>query len=105
MGLRLLEPDPYTTFRLSPLLPLESQRIRLTVGAPPGTQAVTYVLDGEPLATVAAPPWDYWWALTPGEHELVAQATLADGETQSTSPLPFAVASFAEPGSFYVPGR
>ncbi|MCC6613248.1 MAG: transglycosylase domain-containing protein [Anaerolineae bacterium] len=98
-GLRLLEPDPYTIFRLSPLLPFDAQRIKLAVGAPPGTQSVTYYMDGAALGTVERAPWDLWWSLTPGTHELSAQAVLADGTTQSTDPLPFSVNSFAEPDS------
>lgn len=98
-GLRLLEPDPYTVFRLSPLLPFDAQRIKLTVGAPPGTQSVTYYMDGDTLGTVDGAPWDLWWSLTPGAHELTAQAVLADGTTQMTDPLPFSVNSFAEPDS------
>lgn len=99
-GLRLLEPDPYTVFRLSPLLPYESQRIRLTVGAPPQTQSVTYHLDGEVLGTVDSAPWVLWWALTLGDHELVAEATLTDGSIVQTDALPFSVNTFAEAGSF-----
>ena len=53
-GLRLLAPDPYTIFQISPILPADTQRLRLTVGAPPGTQAITYLLDGQPLGTVDA---------------------------------------------------
>ena len=34
------------------MLPADTQRLRLTVGAPPGTQSVTYLLDGQPLGTV-----------------------------------------------------
>ncbi len=98
-GLRLLEPDPYTIFRLSPLIPFDAQRIKLTVGAPPGTQSVRYYLDGDLLGTVERSPWDLWWALTPGAHELTAEALLADGTTQITTPLPFSVNSFAEPDS------
>jgi membrane carboxypeptidase/penicillin-binding protein PbpC len=104
-GLRLLEPDPYTIFRLSPLLPYASQRIRLTVGTPPGTESITYMLDGVALGTVESAPWALWWALVPGEHELVAQAVLSDGTTETSAPLPFTVTTFAEPGSFTMPGR
>jgi penicillin-binding protein 1C len=89
--LRLLEPDPYAVFRLTSRLPASDQRIRLTVAAPPGTQSVTYWLDGERLGMVESAPWALWWALTPGDHELRAEAVLADGSRQSTAPLPFRV--------------
>jgi penicillin-binding protein 1C len=102
-ALRLLEPDPYTIFRLSPLLPFAAQRIRLTVGAPPGTQSVTYRMDGAVIGTAGAAPWAVWWALTPGEHELIAEATLADGSVQTTAPLPFTVNTYAVPESYTSP--
>ena len=57
------------------------------------------IFDGDLLGTVERSPWDLWWALTPGAHELTAEAILADGTTQITDPLPFSVNSFAEPDS------
>ncbi|MBK8020167.1 MAG: transglycosylase domain-containing protein [Chloroflexi bacterium] len=88
---RLLEPDPYTIFEISPLLPVSAQRIRLTVGAPPGTQAIAYLLDDEMVAEVDAAPWNHWWTLEVGDHTLVARATLADGNTQDSEPVTFRV--------------
>jgi membrane carboxypeptidase/penicillin-binding protein PbpC len=90
-GLRLLEPDPYTVFQISPVTPAETQRLRLTVGAPPGTQTVTYWMNGEQLGTVTAEPWALWWTLAAGQHELVATAVLADGSQQTSEAIPFTV--------------
>lgn len=97
--LRLLEPDPYTVFQISPILPAETQRLRLTVGAPPNTQSVTYQMDGVPLGTADSAPWDLWWTLEQGDHELVAQATLADGTTETSAPILFSVTTYAPPQS------
>jgi membrane carboxypeptidase/penicillin-binding protein PbpC len=94
-GLRLLTPDPYTNFQISPMLPAENQRLRLTVGAPEGTESITYVLDGEPLGTVAESPWALWWTLEAGDHELVAQAQLADGTVERSAVIPFSVLNYA----------
>ncbi len=96
-GLRLLEPDPYTIFRLTPAQPADSQRLRLTVGVSPGTTRVTYLLDGAAIGSVEESPWVVWWALQPGEHELVAVATLADGTTESSAPIPFTVTTELAP--------
>lgn len=98
-GLRLLEPDPYTVFQISPVTPRETQRLKLQVGAPPGTQAVTYLLNGETLGTVETAPWEWWWTLEQGEHELVAEALLADGTTQVSAAIPFRVTTYAPPES------
>ncbi len=98
-GLRLLEPDPYTVFQISPVTPAETQRLRLTVGAPAGTQAVTYWMDGESLGTVTDEPWALWWQLAPGQHELVATAVLADGSQQTSDAILFSVTVYAGPES------
>jgi 1A family penicillin-binding protein len=98
-GLRLLAPDPYTEFQLSPMLPIDAQRLRLTVGAPSGTQAITYVMDGVELGTVDRSPWTLWWPLEVGDHELVAHATMSDGTTQTSTPIPFRVLAYAPPQS------
>lgn len=97
-GLRWIAPDPYTLYQLSPLTPIDSQRIRFEVGTPPETQSVTYILNGETVATVTAAPFVYLWRLVLGEHELIAQAALADGSIQTTEPLPFSVVEYVPPG-------
>lgn len=71
--------------------------MRLTVGAPPGTQFVTYALNGETLGTVEAEPWTLWWPLEQGDWELIAQASLADGTVEISNPIPFSVTVYAPP--------
>lgn len=93
-GLRLLEPDPYSIFRLSPALPPDSQRLRLTAGVRAGTQRVTYLLDGAAVGSATASPWEVWWPLTLGQHELVAEAILADGTLERSTPIPFTVTDY-----------
>jgi membrane carboxypeptidase/penicillin-binding protein PbpC len=97
--LRLLEPDPYTVFQISPMTPIETQRLRLTVGAPADTRAVTYTMDGLPLGTVDSAPWVLWWQLELGDHELVASALLQDGTIEISAPITFSVTNFAPPQS------
>ncbi len=90
-GLRLLEPDPYTVFQIAQSIPLDSQRLRLTVGAPADTIRVTYVLDGQTIGSADAPSWVVWWTLEIGDHELIAQAELSDGTTITSAAVPFSV--------------
>jgi membrane peptidoglycan carboxypeptidase len=96
--LRLLAPDPYTVFQLSPHLPLEYQRIRLSVSQLSTLARVVYRLDGVILAEVDSPPFEVWWALTPGEHELQAEASLTTGESLRSPSVPFRVNSWVPPG-------
>ena len=94
---RLLSPDPYTVFRLTPQLPADLQRIRLAVSAPDDTAQVSYWLDDALLGTASAAPYDYWWALQPGEHTVQAVVTLADGTAITTDTQPFRVAVWVPP--------
>jgi penicillin-binding protein 1C len=90
----LLEPDPYTTFELSPVLPRENQRLRLTVATPQNTASVTYYLNGQVIGTATESPWVVWWALELGDHELIAEATLTDGTVERSEVLPFRVEDY-----------
>lgn len=94
---RLLSPDPYTVFRLTPLVPPESQRIRLRIVVPAEAEQVVYRINGEPVATAHAAPFDAWWALEPGEHALGADVTLADGAVLSAVEVPFRVSAWVPP--------
>lgn len=96
-GLRLLSPDPYTNFQISPLTPLETQRLRFSVGVPPETIRVTYRLNGDVIGTVEQAPWSLWWTLALGEHQLTAEAELRDGSRQTTAPIFFTVSAFEMP--------
>ncbi len=97
-GVRLLAPDPYTVFEVSPITPIETQRLRFTVGVPPSTQSVTYYLNNQRLGAVFQSPWDYWWSLEVGDYELIAEATLTDGTVQRSAPRPFRVVPYGEIG-------
>jgi penicillin-binding protein 1C len=94
---RLLSPDPYTVFQLTPMMPFKSQRIRLNVVTPANTQEVRYLLDGEEIAASDEEPFDVWWELSPGYHELTAEAVLADGEVLKSGIIPFSVDTYVPP--------
>lgn len=94
---RLLSPDPYTVFQLTPLTPPETQRVLLQVAAPQDTAAVEYWLDGELLETVEQEPFETWWPIVPGEHEMEAVAITEDGERLASNMIPFRVNSWVPP--------
>ncbi len=96
---RLLNPDPYTIFQISPILPINTQRVRFEAGVPPKTESVTYWLNGKPLAEVMTEPWQHWWTLELGSHELLVVATLQDATTQASERLYFTVTEYEEPQS------
>ncbi|MCS7070213.1 MAG: hypothetical protein NZM00_01820, partial [Anaerolinea sp.] len=92
---RLLDPDPYTVFEISTLIPLEAQRLRFTADATEGVVSVTYRLDDgtetRTLGTVSERPFALWWTLEPGRYQLTAEAVFADGTSAISEPIPFTV--------------
>ena len=94
-ALRLLSPDPYTIFQLTSVLPDNAQQIRLSAAVPAGTVAISYRIDDQPAGEADQAPWDVWWRLTPGAHQVIAVVTLANGSTQSSAPIPFQVSRSA----------
>jgi hypothetical protein len=56
-------------------------------------------MDGQVLGTIEREPWELWWALEYGVHELVATAVLADGTLETSAAIPFRVTRYAPPGS------
>ncbi|NJO83825.1 MAG: hypothetical protein HC828_14195, partial [Blastochloris sp.] len=101
VGLRLLEPDPaHDSSSCRPLIPDGTSAAAPDGRRAPATESVTYLLDGEPLGTATEAPWVVWWPLQLGDHELVAEAALADGTGQTSDPIPFTVVRDAPPQSY-----
>jgi penicillin-binding protein 1C len=96
---RLLSPDPYSLYQLSPTAPAETQRLRLAAAAPHGTHQVIFALNGQPVAEVEGAPWEVRWPLQIGQFELVAEAHLADGTRMLSAPVTFEVVEYQEPGA------
>ncbi len=89
--LRISSPDPNTVYQISPRLPRPSQQVPFQVIAAAALQSVSFSLDGQPLGTVSAAPFELWWALAPGHHTLQAQARLADGQSVASAAVSFEV--------------
>lgn len=94
IGLRLLEPDPYTSFEISPITPLETQRLRFTVATPQNTISVSYYLNGELIGIKDEAPFDMWWTLNIGDWQLSAEARLSDGTILTSDSVPFEVVDY-----------
>jgi penicillin-binding protein 1C len=100
---RVLSPDPYTVYEISPVLPIHTQRVKLAAATPVDTARVTYRLNGEAVAVVEAAPFEAWWQLAVGDYELAVEITSTSGETVTLEPVPFAVVPFQAAGSFSGP--
>jgi penicillin-binding protein 1C len=96
-GVRLLSPDPYTEFQLSPLLPFDKQQIPLTAAVSPGAVRVRYQVNGETVGDSSEAPYTVWWTLKPGQYRVQATAFYADGSQRESEPIPYKVGSYALP--------
>ena len=76
---RFLSPDQGATYRLSPTIPADKQKIRVAVQVPAGVdpQAVQLRVNGEPVAQGP----EMMWQLTPGRHRF--EAVTAGGDDRS----------------------
>ena len=94
--LRLAYPDPNAVFYLSSALPLQTQRILLQVVNGEPYQDVTIWLDDRPLITLPHPPYQVWWPLEPGPHQLVVTGLAPDGNTITSPAILFTVHDVAD---------
>ena len=78
-ALQLISPASGSQYRLSARLPAAQQRILLHAAAGPELSAITFYIDGLPLAAQPAAPYQAWWTLSPGQHQIMVQARLPDG--------------------------
>lgn len=89
--LRLTYPDPNAVFYLSSTLPLTAQRILVQMVNGEHYRDVTVWLDGWPLTTFYQPPYQVWWQLEPGQHQLVVTGLTADNNLVSSAVTIFTV--------------
>ena len=93
---RLLSPDPYTNYEISPITPIDTQRIRFSTAVPSNTTQLDYYLNDEFYQSSTDNPFDVWWQLEIGEWELQAIATLADGTELESEILYFGVVDLSQ---------
>ncbi|MEJ2605839.1 MAG: PBP1A family penicillin-binding protein [Anaerolineales bacterium] len=84
-------PDANTIYRLSPSQPAESQRILIAVGSDRTLDRVTIRLDGISLKSFDGPPYQVWWPLEVGTHELRTEGITPEGESIFSETIHFEV--------------
>jgi membrane peptidoglycan carboxypeptidase len=89
----IVSPANNATFALTSTLPPETQRIE--IAARPGTTArlhdVTLLVDGQPVATMAAAPYRVLWPLSLGMHTAQAVGINGAGQKVESDVVRFAV--------------
>jgi len=78
--LQITSPDDATVYNISPRLPISSQQITFSIVSNQALQKVSYILNGQVVATLTTAPYQFFWTLDPGHYTLQAQALTAQGE-------------------------
>ena len=91
--LLIASPAPNARYRLSTALPAESQRVPLTVHPGFGVlpREVTLLVDAEVWAVLDRPPYQSWWPLRPGQHQVQALVLDASGNRWASPVVRFTV--------------
>jgi hypothetical protein len=76
----LLSPGPNTTYRIDPTFDASAQQLEIEAAVGLGVSRVTIWVDGKPIADLDLAPYQTWWSLSVGEHEIWAQGQNANGE-------------------------
>ncbi len=92
-ALAVVQPSAGSEYALSRAVPAERQQIVVEAQAPANVRALTLFVDGEPLATLSAPPYRTFWRLEPGAHEFTVVAHDAQNQPQTSRPIRIWVAS------------
>ncbi|HEU5097973.1 MAG TPA: penicillin-binding protein, partial [Roseiflexaceae bacterium] len=91
VGPTLLTPAPGAVFAISPGVPRERQQIELKAHAGTDAAKLTFVVEGQPLAVLDAPPYRVFWPLSPGLHRARVDATDANGKLVRGATVEFVV--------------
>jgi hypothetical protein len=88
-GLVLTSPDPNSVFRISASMPVDMQQVRLAARPAEGgrLRQLTFMVDGQPIGTVTDPPFETWWTLQPGAHQMSAVAEDETGTPITAEPI------------------
>jgi hypothetical protein len=87
----LLTPAPGAVFAISPGVPRERQQIELKARAGSAAEQLTFVVDGQPLATLDRPPYRAFWPLAPGVHRARVDTTDLNGQIMHGATVEFVV--------------
>jgi penicillin-binding protein 1C len=78
--LALLSPSANTTYRIDPAFEPSAQQLKIEAAVGQGISQVTVWVDGNLVADFDSAPYQAWWSLSVGEHNIWAQGRNAHGE-------------------------
>jgi membrane carboxypeptidase/penicillin-binding protein PbpC len=89
--LRIVTPASLTIFHLAADVPAESQQIHIEAIGEPGLSDVVLLMDGQILGRYNSSPYETWWQLSPGTHQVWAEAKKPSGEIMTSPAVTFQV--------------
>ena len=85
--LMIRSPGDRTIFQIAPGTPLANQQIQLEAVGENGLLQVQILVDGIVAASFDSAPYETWWQLVAGDHEILAEAVAADGSIIRSEPV------------------
>ncbi len=90
-ALQILFPPTNSVFHLVDSLPAATQRIHLQAAGVVGLRQVTFWMDGVQVGQLNGPPYDCWWQLISGRHQLWVTGLWENGQTLASERVEFEV--------------
>ncbi len=95
--LRVLTPASGSVFHLAPNIDPTSQRILISVASQVDVQSLSFYVDNQVIGQKRKAPYQSWWALLPGEHQIWVEALARDGSTLTSEVINISVLSGPAP--------
>jgi 1A family penicillin-binding protein len=89
--LQIISPSPSSTYRIASNLAASDQRIPIEAAGNAELRQVTLWVDGVQVAQFNTSPYQTWWQLSPGQHQVWARALLENGQTIQSQVISFDV--------------
>jgi membrane carboxypeptidase/penicillin-binding protein PbpC len=90
-ALKIVSPASQSVFRLSADVPEESQQIHVEAIGLSELSNIVIFMDGQILEKFASPPYETWWKLVPGMHQVWVEARNISGEIIKSPEVNFQV--------------
>ncbi len=87
----IASPAPFSGYVLASNSPANSQKIRINIESNISLKHVELWMDDNRLAVFDDPPYEYWWVLIPGDHQVWATGISPNGQKTNTEIVSFTV--------------
>jgi penicillin-binding protein 1C len=88
-GIAIISPRSQAIFRIDPGFDSAAQKILIEAVVGIGIKEVTIWVDGNPLVILNKPPFQTWWQLSPGGHQIWATGSTGDGGLITSETITF----------------